>query len=84
MELEIPPGIQPGKVLRLKNRGIKHLNANGRGDQLVRVDVYIPEKLTADERELFESMKELENIHPPAREGKSFFQKVKDAFFGDQ
>ena len=83
-EMEIPAGVQPGKVLRLRNKGIHHLNASGRGDQLVRVDVYIPEKANSEVRELFEKMRDMDGIAPPQRSGKSFFRKVKDHIFGGE
>lgn len=82
--LEIPAGIQSGKVLRMRHKGIKHLNNHGRGDQLVRVSVYIPEKLDPDTRSVFEKLRDQEGISPPARGGKSFFAKVRDAFLGSE
>ncbi|MFH0883084.1 MAG: molecular chaperone DnaJ [bacterium] len=80
--LEIPAGIQSGKVLRMRNKGIKHLNNHGRGDQLVRISVYIPEKPSAEAQELFEKLRDKDGISPPIREGKGFFAKVRDAFLG--
>ncbi len=80
--LEIPGGIQPGKVLRMRNKGIKHLHSHGRGDQLVRISVYIPEKPGAEARELIEKLRDKDGISPPTREGKGFFAKVRDAFLG--
>ncbi len=84
VEMEIPAGIQSGKVLRMRGRGLGRLNSSGYGDQLVRVEVYVPQKINSDEKKIFESLSDLENIHPPAREGKSFFKKVKNAFFGGE
>jgi molecular chaperone DnaJ len=54
--LRIPSGTQPGKVLRLRNKGVPHLRSNGRGDQLVVVNVEIPTRLNQEQRELFESL----------------------------
>lgn len=54
--LKIPAGTQPGKVLRLKNKGVPHLRGNGRGDQLVMINVVVPARLTADQRKLFEQL----------------------------
>jgi molecular chaperone DnaJ len=45
-------------VFKLKNKGVPHLRRNGRGDQLVIVNVAIPEKLTKEQRELFEQLAE--------------------------
>ncbi|RJP77657.1 MAG: molecular chaperone DnaJ [Candidatus Zixiibacteriota bacterium] len=76
----IPAGIQSGKVLRLKGKGIKHLNSAGIGDQLVMVNLYTPGKLSARERQLLEELAQSENLKPREEERKSFFRKVKDAF----
>jgi molecular chaperone DnaJ len=54
--LKIPAGTQPGKVLRMRGKGVPHLRGNGRGDQLVVVNVDIPARLTADQRALFEQL----------------------------
>ncbi len=54
--LKIPAGTQPGKVLRMRGKGVPHLRGNGRGDQLVVVNVEIPSRLSADQRQLFEQL----------------------------
>ncbi len=54
--LSIPPGTQPGQVFRLPGKGIPHLRRNGRGDQIVVVDVEIPTRLNARQRELLEEL----------------------------
>jgi len=54
--LKIPPGTQPGKVLRMRGKGVPHLRSNGRGDQLVVVNVDIPTRLSTDQRQLFEQL----------------------------
>ncbi|HLE73336.1 MAG TPA: molecular chaperone DnaJ [Anaerolineales bacterium] len=56
--LSIPPGVQTGKVLRMRGKGVPHLRGGGRGDQLVVVDVAIPRKLNAEQRKLFEQLAE--------------------------
>ena len=57
-KLKIPAGTQPGKVFHIKNKGVPHLRRNGRGDQLVIVNVAVPTKLTKEQRELFEKLAE--------------------------
>jgi molecular chaperone DnaJ len=57
-KLKIPSGIQPGKVLRMRSKGIPHLRSNGRGDQLVVINVAIPKSLTSEQRQLFEKLAE--------------------------
>jgi molecular chaperone DnaJ len=54
--LKIPPGTQPGKVLRMRGKGVPHLRRNGRGDQLVVINVDIPTRLTSEQRDLFEQL----------------------------
>jgi len=56
-KLRIPPATQPGKVFHLKGKGVPHLRRKDhRGDQLVIVNVEVPAKLTAEQRELFEKL----------------------------
>jgi molecular chaperone DnaJ len=57
-KLRIPAGTQSGKVFHIKNKGVPHLRRNGRGDELVIVNVAIPTKLTKEQRELFEKLAE--------------------------
>jgi len=83
-KLTIEPGTPAGRMLRMRDRGIPHLNNYGRGDQLVRVNIWIPSKLTAKEKELLKQLADSEHITPSEEErhghSKSFFDKVKDAF----
>jgi molecular chaperone DnaJ len=82
--LKIEAGTQPGKILKLRDKGIRHLNHSGRGDQLVHVNVYIPSKLTNKEKEAFKELVKSENLKPKIKHGESkskgFFSKVKDSF----
>lgn len=68
-KLRIPAGIQPGKVLRLRSKGVPHLRSNGRGDQLVIVNVVIPQSLNSEQRELFEKLAHSlgSEVHPAER-----------------
>ncbi len=54
LKLKIRPGTQPGTMMRLAGRGIKHLHGSGRGDEYVRLLVKLPEKLTAEQRKILE------------------------------
>jgi molecular chaperone DnaJ len=54
--LIIPSGTQPGKVLRMRGKGVPHLRGNGRGDQLVMVNVNVPKNLTSEQRQIFEDL----------------------------
>lgn len=55
-KLKIPAGSQPGKVMRVRNKGVPFLRGNGRGDQLVVLNVDIPKHLNAEQRQLFEQL----------------------------
>jgi molecular chaperone DnaJ len=55
-KLKIPPGIQPGKVLTMRGKGVPHLRGNGRGDQQVIINIDIPSRLTPEQRQLFEQL----------------------------
>jgi len=62
--LKIDPGTPSGRVLRMRDKGIPHLNSYGRGDQLVRVNIWIPSKVSAREKELLKELAKGENINP--------------------
>lgn len=79
-KLHIQAGTQTHKILRMRNKGIPHLNGGGRGDQLVRVVVWTPTKLSSDEKRLFEELAVGENSKPPQND-RSFLKRVKEAIF---
>lgn len=56
VKLKIPSGTQPGKIIRMRGKGVPHLHRDTRGDQLVIVNVTIPKNLKQEERELFEQL----------------------------
>ncbi len=61
-KLKIEPGTQPGKFLKMRGKGIKHLNRHGSGDQLVRINVHVPKKINSREKELLKQLNEMPNI----------------------
>jgi molecular chaperone DnaJ len=78
-KLKIDAGTQPGRILRMKDKGIKHLNSYGRGDQLVRVNIIVPKKLNSKEKELLKELGKSENFKVNGKEKsgeKSFFKGV--------
>jgi molecular chaperone DnaJ len=81
MPLRIPPGTQPGKILRIKGKGVPHLRRNGRGDQLVIISVEIPKSLDREQRELFEKLAETMGTEAIPQE-RSFLDTLKDLFGG--
>lgn len=81
VRIKIEPGVQSGKILRLRGKGIPSINGYGRGDLLVHVNVWTPKTLNKQQREFFEEMKDNEHFSPkPESSDKSFFEKVKDMF----
>jgi molecular chaperone DnaJ len=79
-KLTIPGGIQSGKILRMRGKGIPHLNGSGNGDQLVRISVYIPSRLNEEEKRIFKQLMTSKNFFPSGDHEKGFFKKVKEAF----
>ena len=81
VRIKLEEGIQSGKILRLKGKGISNINGYGSGDLLVHINVWTPKTLNREQREFFENMLEDENFIPnPEKSDKSFFEKVKDMF----
>ena len=80
--LRIPAGVQSGEVLVLRGKGLPHLGGGGRGDQHVRIHLWTPSELSAEQQELFRRMAELEGPAPQAgsRRGRGFWSRVRDAF----
>jgi molecular chaperone DnaJ len=79
--LSVPAGIQSGQALRMRGRGMPRLRASGRGDQIVRIRVWTPTDLTADQRAALERLAESEGIPPePERKEPGFWERVKQAF----
>ena len=72
--LKIDPGTQPGKLLKMKDKGIKHLNHSGTGNQIVRVNVEVPKKLNSKEKELLKELADMPNFKDGGQ-GKKFFSK---------
>ncbi|NQX77046.1 molecular chaperone DnaJ [Gilvibacter sp.] len=81
VRIKIESGVQSGKILRLRSKGIPNLNGYGKGDLLVHVNVWTPRTLSKEQKEFFERMSADEHFQPkPEKEDKSFFEKVKDMF----
>ncbi|MGB5647718.1 molecular chaperone DnaJ [Muriicola sp.] len=81
VRIKLEAGIQSGKILRLRGKGINNINGYGSGDLLVHVNVWTPKELNKEQREFFEKMSTNENFEPrPEKSDKSFFEKVKDMF----
>jgi molecular chaperone DnaJ len=81
MKLKIPAGTQPGKVFTIRGKGIPHLKSTGRGNELVFVNVDIPQKLDDNQRKLFEDLAATlgTEVHPQEH---SFIDWLKEAIGG--
>lgn len=78
--LNIAPGTQPGKVLRLRGKGLPDFNSHTPGDELINVMVYIPEQLTDEERKAIETLRDKPNVKPDESAVKRLFSKLKHLF----
>ena len=76
----IEPGTQPGKVLRLRGKGLPTVNGYGRGDILVNISVYIPETLSKEEKKSMENFKDSENFKPNASIKEKIFRRFRKLF----
>ena len=80
-KIKIPPGTQSGKIFRLKGKGFPSINSYEKGDQLIHVNVWTPQELSAEEKEIIEKFRDSKNFQPqPEKNEKSFFTKVKEMF----
>ena len=79
-KMKIPPGTQSGRIFRLRGQGIKGLNSYSRGDLLVKIKVVVPTKLSREEMELYNRLKEFDKKRE-LKPGKSFKEKLRSFFF---
>lgn len=81
VKIKVDAGTQSGKLLRLRGKGLPALQGYGTGDLIVHINVWTPKKLSKEEKELLEKLRESPNFTPkPEAKDKDFFQKVKDMF----
>jgi molecular chaperone DnaJ len=80
-KIKIPAGTQSGKIFRLKGKGFPSVNSYEKGDQLIHVNVWTPQHVTAEEKAMLEKMQASQNFQPKPEKGdKSFFDKVREMF----
>lgn len=80
-KIKIPPGTQSGKIFRLKGKGFPHVNSYEKGDQLIQVNIWTPQQVNNEEKEMLETMQDSVNFEPkPEKNEKSFFDKVREMF----
>jgi molecular chaperone DnaJ len=84
-KIRIEAGTQPGTTISLRDKGIPHLNSYNKGQQVVLINIYVPENLNVKDKTILRELSVSENIKPAqdlySAKGKDFFDKVKD-FFG--
>lgn len=80
VKVNITPGTQPGKVLRLRGKGLPSVNRYGTGDLLVNVGVYIPESLNREEKNLIEKLDKSPNVKPNSSASRDFFSRFRNMF----
>ncbi|PCJ86724.1 MAG: molecular chaperone DnaJ [Flavobacteriales bacterium] len=80
-KINIQPGTQAGRILRLKGKGLPSLNGYGTGDLLVTINVWTPQNLSKEEKKMMEQLRKSENFKPsPSSRDKSFFNRMKEYF----
>ncbi len=84
VKIKIPAGTQPGKIFRLRDKGLPDINGYGKGDLLVAVNIFVPKKVNERERQLLEQLRESDGFTPNENDpkDKGFFDKMRDMFGG--
>ena len=81
VKIKVEAGTQPGRVLRLRGKGLPELNSRITGDLLVHINVWIPKKLDKEEQKILEKLGSAENFKPkPTNEDKNFFERMRKMF----
>ncbi len=80
-KIKIPAGTQSGKIFRLKGKGFPAINSYERGDEMIHVNVWTPQTVSSEEKEILERLQDSPNFRPqPNKSDKSFFERVKEMF----
>jgi molecular chaperone DnaJ len=80
-KIKIPAGTQSGKIFRLKGKGFPGISSHDKGDQLIHVNVWTPQHVSSEEKNILEKMQESKNFQPsPDKNDKSFWDKIRDTF----
>ncbi len=81
VKIKIDPGTQPGKILRLRNKGLPEVNGYGKGDLLVSINVWMPKTLSKEEKNIIEKLENNDNFQPkPDSSEKNFFERMRTYF----
>lgn len=79
-KIKVDPGTQPGKVLRLRNKGLPSINSYGTGDLLINIAVYVPEDLTKEQKDILSGMENSPNFQPSKSVKEKIFSKFRNIF----
>jgi len=79
-KIKIEPGTQPGKVLRLRNKGLPSINSYGTGDLLINIAVYVPESLSKEQKEALDNMEKATNFQPTQSIKEKIFSRFRNTF----
>ena len=80
-KIKIPAGTQSGKIFRLKGKGFPSINSHEKGDELIQVNVWTPQHVSTEEKEVLEKMQESQRFQPkPDKNDKSFWEKIRETF----
>ncbi|NPV12497.1 MAG: molecular chaperone DnaJ [Ignavibacteria bacterium] len=79
-KIKLEPGLSPGKILRMKGKGLPNINTKKQGDQLIVVNIYVPQKISNQEKELMQTLMNSPNFKPKERtkKSKNIFEHFKD------
>lgn len=81
VKIKIDAGTQSGTILRLKNKGLPDIEGYEKGDQIIHVNIWTPQSLSKEEREILEKLRGAKNFDPhPDKKGKSIFEKMREYF----
>ncbi len=81
VKIKIDSGTQPGKILRLRGKGLPEVNGYGRGDLLVNINIWVPKKLSKEEHKQIERLADSDNFTPsPNNQDKGFFERMRSYF----
>ena len=78
--LKIQPGTQPGKILRLRGKGLPSMDGGPQGDELINVMVYVPENLNSEEKELIEKLRDKPGMKPSDDAKNRIFSRLRHIF----
>ena len=78
-KLNVAAGTQSGTILRMRNKGMPRLRGTGIGDQLIQIQVYVPTRISAAEKQRLNELESFDNMQPQSDGPRSVFERFKDA-----